>query len=248
MTADLREKLFIAALGFFLTGVLGAMATTWIQQRGWNWQNRVAKIEKDTQNALITYQSVSDLVNARWHAAYRVVQAVEHGADADEWARAREEFRNADKDWAIKYTSVARDVAFYVDTPFDIDARDKFNLVWPLPCNVYALGGALDGRSARLALEVVNHCGALVNDGIAEATQYLAKDGSQLDPAARKAFTDLAYKRLDALYKTNETLRCVIFTRALAIRQSLAVGSFWGSFFGLDGPSYPAADTKACLS
>ena len=38
--------------------------------------------------------------------------------------RARE-FAAADKDWAIRYTSVARDVAFYVDTPFAIDAKDK---------------------------------------------------------------------------------------------------------------------------
>ena len=42
--------------------------------------------------------------------------------------------------------------------------------------------------------------------------------------------------QLDAIYKTNEARRCIIFTRALTIRQSLLVNSYWGSFFGLAQP------------
>jgi hypothetical protein len=247
MSADFREKMLIAALGFLLTGVLGAMATTWIQQRGWMWQNRVAKIERDTQNALSTYQSVSDLINARWHASFRLVQAIDHGVDPEEWKNARDEFGANDRDWAIKYTSVARDVAFYVDNPFAIDARDGFKLVWPLPCDSYALGSAIDGTSARLALEVINHCAGLVKDQIDEATHFLAKDAPKLDDAARKNFTELAYKRLNALYKTNETLRCVIFTRAVTMRKYLDGGSFWQSFFGLGALSYTTPETKDCI-
>jgi hypothetical protein len=247
MSADMREKLLIAALGFLLTGVLGAMATTWIQQRGWTWQNRVAKIDKDTQNALSTYQSASDLANARWHAMFRVVQALEHGVDADEWQAAREEFAAVEKDWAIKFTGAARDVDFYVDTPFAIDARDRLKLVWPLPCDGYAIGKQIDATSARLVLEVVNHCAGLLKDQIDKATNYLAKDRPKLEGPDLKAFTDLAYKRLDALYRTNETLRCVIFGRALEMRGALDVGSFWGSFFGLEPPSYKAPDVKNCI-
>jgi len=247
MTADMREKLIIAAVGFLLTGVLGAMATTFIQQRGWMWQNRVGKIEKDTQNALGAYQSVSDLVNARWHAEYRIVSAIEHNVDDEEWKGARDEYVSADRDWAIKFTSAARDVAFYVDTPFAISATDSMKLVWPLPCDSYALGGAIDASSARLVLEVVNHCSGLVKEQIDKATTYLAKAAPKLADADRKAFTDLAYKRLDALYRTNETLRCVIFTRALAMRGYLNVDGFWGAYFGLDDPSYKAPDTKSCL-
>ena len=107
-----RQKAFIAVMGFILTGVVGTMVTSWIQQRGWAWQNHVAKIEKDTQNALTAYQNVSDLINARWHATYGMVRAIERGAGGDEWKAARDEYAAADKDWAIRYTSVARDVAF----------------------------------------------------------------------------------------------------------------------------------------
>jgi hypothetical protein len=246
---SLREKAMLAFVGFLLTGVLGAVVTGWIQQRGWAWQNQVAKVDKDTQNALGAYQSASDLINARWHATYSMVRAIDRGAVGDEWKDARTEFAAADKDWAVRYTSVARDVAFYVDTPFAVDAKDRMKLVWPLPCNAYALGApaGVDPSSARLVLEVVNHCAGLVKDEIDQTVDPEAGAPPKLDAAARKAFADPAYARLDAIYKTNEALRCIIFTRALAIRQSLLVNSYWGSFFGLAQPGYARPDEKDCL-
>jgi hypothetical protein len=238
-------------MGFLLTGVVGTLVTSWIQQRGWTWQNQVAKIDKDTQNALGAYQSASDLINARWHATYRVVRAIERGASGDEWKGARDEFSAVDKQWAIQYTSVARDVAFYVDTPFAIEATDKLKLVWPLPCNAYALtssgGAGLDASSARVVLEVVNHCAGLIKDDIDKLIDVDAAAPTQLDAAARKAFAEPAYKRLDAIYKTNEALRCVIFLRALAIRNSIQADSYWSSFFGLAQPSYVRPNEKDCL-
>jgi hypothetical protein len=248
---SLRQKAVIAVMGFVLTGIVGTMITSWIQQRGWAWQNRIARIDKDTQNALGAYQSVSDLVNARWHATYGMVRAIERGASVDEWKAARDEFAASDKDWAIRYTSVARDIAFYVDTPFGIEAKDKLALVWPLPCTKYALGAAggagLDAASARVVLEVINHCSGLVKDEIDKAID--AGGPAKLDPAARKAMADAAYPKLDALYKTNETLRCVIFARSLAIRQSTMADSYWGSFFGLAQQNYAAPnDTKDCTT
>jgi hypothetical protein len=54
---------------------------------------------------------------------------------------------------------------------------------------------------------------------------------------------------LDAIYKTNEALRCVIFARALLIRQSLMADSYWGSFFGFARETYVPSrgDSKECL-
>jgi hypothetical protein len=238
-------------MGFLLTGVVGTLVTSWIQQRGWTWQNQVAKIDKDTQNALGAYQSASDLINARWHATYRMTRAIERGATGDEWKGARDEFAAADKQWAIQYTSVARDVAFYVDTPFAIEATDKLKLVWPLPCTAYALsnsgGAGLDSSSARLVLEIVNHCAGLVKDDIDKLVDVEAGSTPKLDAAARKAFADPAYAKLDALYKTNEALRCIIFMRALAIRNSIQADSYWSSFFGLSQPSYIRPNEKECL-
>jgi len=248
-----REKVIIALLGFILTGVLGGTVTTWIQQRGWAWQNRVAKIDKDVQNSLAAYQGASDLINARWHATYRMTRAVESNVAADEWKAARNEFAAAERDWAIRYTNIARDVAFYVDAPFGVDYREQMKAVWPFNCDSYAFGPgvspALDGSSARVALELVNHCNALTKDDLEKVVE--TRDGAppQLDDAAREALAKHSYKRLDAIYRTNEALRCIIFQRALAIRANEAVDSYWSSFFGIGEPTYkPAADSKDCIA
>jgi hypothetical protein len=248
-----RQKAFIAVMGFILTGVVGTMITTWIQQRGWAWQNHVARIEKDTQNALTTYQNVSDLINARWHATYGMVRAIERGESGDEWKAARDEYAAADKEWAIHYTSVARDVSFYVDTPFGFETKDKLSRVWPLPCSKFELGegagAGLDASTARVVLEVINHCAGVVSDEINKAVDVGAGAPQKLDAAARKAFADSAYPKLDAVYKTNEALRCVIFARALLIRGNLAADSYWGSFFGFAQETYvpSPSDSKECL-
>jgi hypothetical protein len=122
-------------------------------------------------------------------------------------------------------------------------------LVWPLPCDAYALAnaGGLDASSARVVLEVVNHCAGLVKDDIDKLVDIDAGPPTKLDAAARKTFADPAYAKLDAIYKTNEALRCVIFLRALAIRNSILVDSYWGSFFGLSQPSYVRPDETSCV-
>ncbi len=248
-----REKVIIALLGFILTGVLGGTVTTWIQQRGWAWQNRVAKIDKDVQNALAAYQGASDLINSRWHATYRMTRVVEHDVSADEWKGARDEFAVAERDWAIRYTNVARDVAFYVDTPFGVDYREPLKAVWPFNCDSYAFGpgasSGIDASSARVALELVNHCNALTKDDLEKVLDTQSGAPPKLDDVARKALVTHSYQRLDAVYRTNEALRCIIFQRALAIRANEAVDSYWSSFFGIGEPIYkPAADSKECVS
>ena len=197
------------------------------------------------------YQNVSDLINARWHATYGMVRAIERGVGGDEWKAARDEYAAADKDWAIRYTSVARDIAFYVDTPFGFETKDKLSLVWPLPCTKFALGEAggagLDASTARVVLEIINHCTGLVSAEIDKTVDAAAGAPPKLDAATRKAFADSAYPKLDAIYKTNEALRCVIFARSLAIRESLVANSYWGSFFGFAQPTYaPPGDGKEC--
>lgn len=242
--ASMREKAMITLTGFLLTGVLGTMVTTWIQQRGWAWQNRVAKIEKDTQNVMATYRSAAELVNARWLASYQMARALEReplaaGQPSSGWRQAADAFAQADRDWALRFTNVAREIEFYVDAPFAVDPTQSLSSVYALTCDVdpWRSGAGLDARSARLAIEVVNHCQARVK----EAMQPLIDDresGRPIDGVARTGAVNLAFRALDHVYRTNETLRCVIFDRALSIRGQLEVESYWGTFFGVGGPSY----------
>ena len=242
----MRDKFVVAIAGFILTGVLGTMVTTWIQQRGWAWQNRVSKIDKDTDNALNAYRSASELVNARWQATYRIVRALERRAGAEEWKGARDNFAAADRDWSLRYTNVARELEFYVDTPFGLDPYAKLGAVWNLTCADYALkthdSGGVEARSARAIIEIVNHCQGRVKNGIESILDAVPAAEANAAPATappvEKPVIDAFYAQLDHLYRTNEALRCTIFERALTMRGAVAQESYWGTFFGIGQPSY----------
>ncbi len=255
-TESLRDKIVVALLGFVLTGVIGTVLTTWIQQRGWAWQNRVAKIDKDTENAIATYRSTSELINARWHATYRMTRALERNAEGDEWKIAKDGFDATDKDWALRYTNVAREIEFYVDTPFGIEAGDALGKVWALTCADFALlpsagnpasstgGAAISATSARVVLEIVNHCHGRMKDEL----EGLIDKRATMPAAERMALIGLSFRRLDHLYKTNEALRCVIFERALAIRRAVSAESYWSTFFGVGQVNYvQASPMRACV-
>lgn len=245
----LRDRIVVAIIGFVMTGVLGTLVTTWIQQRGWTWQNRVAKIEKDVDNSITTYRAASDLVNARWIAAYRLTRAIEKKETGAEWKGALEAFTTADRDWALRFTNVAREVEFYVDTPFGYDSGANLPNVWKLTCNEYALPKGkelgIDTRSARAVLEIVNHCQSVTKDALQPIIDARAEGGAPA-PADIEA-SALAFRRLDALYRVNDALRCIIFERALSIRGQLASESYWGTFFGVGDPHYVARGGRDCV-
>ncbi len=241
-TDSMRDKILVALLGFVLTGVIGTALTTWIQQRGWSWQNRVAKIDKDTENAIVTYRSASELINARWHATYRMVRALERGSEGEEWKVAKDAFDAADRDWSLRYTNVAREIEFYIDTPFGVEAGGTLGKVWLLSCADFALDGSsqnsIGSQSGRVVLEIINHCHGRMKDEL----EGMIDKRTTAVAADKKALTDLSYRRLDHLYKTNEALRCVIFGRALTIRRSIAAESYWETFFGIGQVNYKLSD------
>jgi hypothetical protein len=258
-TESLRDKILVALVGFVLTGVIGTVLTTWIQQRGWAWQNRVAKIDKDTENAIATYRSTSELINARWHATYRMTRALERQAEGDEWKLVKDAFETSDRDWALRFTNIAREIDFYIDTPFGVEAGEKLSKVWELSCADYALKGAtekatvgkstavtpIDSSSARVVLEIINHCHGRMKDEL----EGLIDKRATANLSERKALTDLSFRRLDHLYKTNETLRCVIFERALAIRRTVSAESYWSTFLGIGQVNYVLpSPAKICVS
>lgn len=247
---SVRDKITAAIFGFILTGVIGTMLTTWVQQRGWSWQNRVTKIEKDTDNAMAAYRSASELINGRWHATYRMARALERQLSGEEFKSAKDAFEAADRDWALRYTNAARDVEFQVDTPFAIDGQEELKKVWALSCNDYAFRQAQNTAtpssppvslsSARVVLEVINHCHGRIKDELEDFIDRREKASA----AERKIVTETAYRRLDHLYRTNDMLRCIIFERALAIRGAATMDSYWSTFFGVGPVNYTLPEKK----
>jgi hypothetical protein len=243
----MREKLTLAIVGFVLTGIVGGVLTTWIQQRGWAWQNRVATIEKDLNNVIATYKSASELVSMRWHAAYRVVRALEREENEAAWNGVRADFNAADREWALHYANVAREVEFYADAPFGVDSAADLKKVWVYVCEGGKSKAMIETQSARSLFELVNHCQEQLKAGLDLLIDPALK-GSRIDAIQRKAIIDKSYGRLDQLYRTNDALRCAIFDRAIAIRAALTSQSYWSAFLGIEAPTYRAArKVEDCL-
>jgi hypothetical protein len=151
---------------------------------------------------------------------------------------------------------VAREIEFYVDTPFGIEAGAALDKVWALTCADFALshstgnsapstgGSAISATSARVVLEIVNHCHGKMKDEL----EGLIDKRATMPAPERTALIGLSFRRLDHLYKTNEALRCVIFERALAIRRAVSAESYWSTFFGVGQVNYvQATPTRACV-
>ena len=231
------EKLMLTLFGFVLTGVVGGMLTTWIQQRGWAWQNRMTGIEKDIANVVAANKATSELINLRWHAAYRMVRAIEREADEAAWREARAGFDNADREWALHYSNATRDVEFNVDAPFGVTTADLAK-VWPVDCAKIAQVFPFETTSTRVLLEVVNHCHGQLK-AVIDPLIVGGADARALTKANKEKIDD-AYRRLDRLYKMNDGLRCMIFDRAVSIRGAQATQSYWSAFFGVESPTYRA--------
>lgn len=242
---SMMEKLTLTLFGFVLTGVVGGMLTTWIQQRGWAWQNRVSGIEKDVANVVAANKATSELINLRWHAAYRMTRAIEREEDETIWREARTNFDQADREWALHYSSAVRDVEFNVDAPFGVASAD-LSRVWTVDCAKPGGVFPFETQSARVLLEMVNHCHGQLK-GVLDPLTVAAPDSRRMTKANKERI-DESYRRLDRLYKMNDVLRCVMFDRAVAIRNAHATQSYWSAFFGVETATYqPGRKSSDCL-
>ncbi len=118
---------------------------------------------------------------------------------------ARDDFAAADKDWALRYTNVARELDFQIDTPFGIEAGDDLKTVWTLSCGEFALRGSREMvpvRSARVVMEVINHCHGKMKDEL----EGLIDNRPRATMPEGKAVIDLSYRRLDT--STGPMTRC----------------------------------------
>jgi hypothetical protein len=232
---SLREKLTLTILGFMLTGVVGGALTTWIQQRAWAWQNRVGGIEKDVNAVNSANKAASELINLRWRAAYTMTRALEREETGEAWKQARNEFDEADKQWALQYSNIARDVEFNVDGPFGVTS-DDLSKVWVVDCAAAKSVMPFETNSARVVLEIINHCQGQTKSLIEPLFDAPAEE-RRMTKANREKI-DAAYRRIDRIYRLNDVLRCVIFDRAVAIRNAQGQESYWGNFFGVAPAHY----------
>jgi hypothetical protein len=208
----------VAKLG--VAGLLGTAATTWIQERGWEWESRSATIKADTDGAAAANASVSDLVNARYHAFFGIVKAIETAQSGEEWNAARAEFIEADRNWATRFGDSAFQVFMAADLPFRIDVRGKLDPVWSMT--------------------------GLIKDDIDKYSGFNAEQPPKLTDEDRKTFVDRQYDRLSVVYSADETLHCMILGRARSVHDSLQAGSYVHTLLGHSPLRYRLPDESAC--
>jgi hypothetical protein len=232
----LREKLITTLMGFILTGVIGTMVATWFQQRGWAWQNAVARVEKDTTSALASLQSASDLLDKRWSATFQMLQTIQNAKAGDVSKAATDSFLAVNHEWELGYAKVDAAVQFDVDRPFGINANRVPNTLWKLQCVTFPFGneagGAVEPNAAHTVLKVIDHCHDLVKTNIDDV------DKASADQTSRKKLIDESYLRLSHIYHINDVLRCMILERAITMRRSLDAELGWGSFFWIGPQKY----------
>jgi hypothetical protein len=251
---SLRQKILFTVVGFVLTGIMGTIVTTYFQERSWSFQNRVAQIDKDTEKAFNTHGDVTELIDARWSATLRMIQALEHNATGDEWKAARDGLLSVNDKWELRHANLSAEVEFYVDSPFGIRGSDKLDPIWELKCITFPLGDdkgqGADPSSARVLLEVSAHCQGLIKDEI--EGPIADRDAGKIGVAQKpiKEIIDRSYLRLDHIWHVNDALRCMIVERALAIRRSFAEVSFFDTVLGVATPTDYAlrSDAQDCLS
>ncbi len=95
--------------------------------------------------------------------------------------------------------------------------------------------------SAHTILKVIDHCHDLVKTNIADLER------PSFDPSARKRLIGETYLRISHIYYINDTLRCVILGRAIAMRHILYTELGWASFFWIGAQKYaiPAKEAIA---
>jgi hypothetical protein len=232
----LRDKVVASVAGFILTGVIGTFLATWFQERGWAWQNEVEQVQKDSENAMASLQSVSDLLDKRWSATFQMVQAIQNANARDVSKAAMDSFHSVEHEWEVGFANVDAAVQFNVDRPFAIDAKLPKTL-WALQCKTFPFGSEAEGGvnpdSANTILWVVNNCHELV-----KTKDINDLNKTSIDQTSRKMLIEEAYLRLSHIYHINDALRCVILERATAMRRSFYTKLGWGSFFWIGRQNY----------
>jgi len=120
-------------------------------------------------------------------------------------------------------------------------------LVWPCPATAIPWArratrpSTLLGASRARGRQSLRRAG---EERHRQAARRRGRRGAKLDAAARKTFADAAYARLDALYKTNEALRCIIFTPRADDPRQPARGFLLGHVLRFLAAGLRAARTK----
>jgi hypothetical protein len=224
--APLRKKFvelvsaLIAVVG--ATGIVGSMVGAYFQQRAWNNEKAIDKRQGDAAKVFGLEQEVSEFVDKWWAAADRLENAAQPHAGKEEWERAWGEYRKSSDHGQLN--KLAGQIAFFVDDPFKQRTDDKRREINDtVDCLTYTLepkdNNNINSKSATHVLQIIEHCHDL-------ATQDIEKASADKHPPASCGEKEQNicnfHWRKTHIWWLDKVLRCIIFQRAVAIRNDVA--------------------------
>jgi len=254
------KKLSNQLVTLLVTACLGTMVGYYFQQRAWNNEKAVTKRQNDSDKAFDVEQKVSEFIDTRWAAADQMRDALlKPNANKEEWEHARDKYYRNYEDWQNNLAKWAGQIAFHVDSPFQMLIDDKRQGISHIHCLTYTLdkSSEFDSRSASHLLQIIDHCHDLAKRNIenAHVDKHPVKVAEAVCASSTRALSETEKQicafdlRNSHIWWLNNVVRCTILQRAVTIRNSSGQ-TFWENYVMPKAPSIydPGQDAGNCIN
>ena len=205
-------------------GLLGTLISAYFQGRSWDYQNGVARIDKDAAAVVAALGSLNTIVDEKWISTYQMDDAIRTRKEGDELKAATARFYAANKEWERLHEQLAATLRLDVDSQFGIDAGTAPTFV-NTDCLTYTLNRPEPDPAAPMSvsalLEISYNCHNVIKGRIDEKLQARGDSDSKW-PAATSgsdAGADPGRTRLSHIWWVNKVLQCLMLERALELRR-----------------------------
>jgi hypothetical protein len=205
-------------------GLLGTLISAYFQGRSWDYQNGVARIDKDAAAIVTALGSLNTIIDEKWISAYQMDDAIKTRKEGDELKAATNRFYVANKEWERLHQQLASTLRLDVDSQFGIDIDTAPALI-NTDCLSYTLNSSEPDRAAPLSvsalLEISYNCHNIIKGEIDRRLQARADNDSKWPAATAEPDqgADPGRTRLSHIWWVNKVLQCLMLERALDLRR-----------------------------
>ncbi len=205
-------------------GLLGTLISAYFQGRSWDYQNGVARIDKDAAAVVSALGSLNTIIDEKWISAYQMDDAIKTRKEGDELKAATNRFYAANKEWERLHQQLASTLRLDVDSQFGIDIDTAPALI-NTDCLSYALNSSEPDRAAPLSvsalLEISYNCHNIIKGEIDRRLQARADHDTKWPAATAEPDqgADPGRTRLSHIWWVNKVLQCLMLERALDLRR-----------------------------
>jgi hypothetical protein len=205
-------------------GLLGTLISAYFQGRSWDYQNGVARIDKDAAAVVSALGSLNTIIDEKWISAYQMDDAIKTRKEGDELKAATNRFYAANKEWERLHQQLASTLRLDVDSQFGIDIDTAPALI-NTDCLSYTLNSSEPDRAAPLSvsalLEISYNCHNIIKGEIDRRLQARADHDTKWPAATAEPDqgADPGRTRLSHIWWVNKVLQCLMLERALDLRR-----------------------------